>query len=336
MNKFYFHFLHPGKEFEYKKRKRAMSIYDINLNTPYKSGYIHPIIEDGVWGVRFGNEHPTHKKKFILQKGHYIHNDTDVNINTMLSNVTKDEYLYFWGEWEPQSFFKLTNFNNENFPSQIHYPFFVNKDLTGGIGCHSTDPYVYNNFYYTHCKQGLFSQPKRLDKYLKSKDLEMIIFGYEFPFSVKPNQYIIDTLIVVDKKQSHSSFVSPKSNIFDITNYYWGKHPDLSNYKGYRYDNPEKNVFSFVPCIPFKNNKILNRPFLDTYKYGLQKPGARTGGKPIPLMNNNELIDIWVNIVKDIFEQKWSLGVQITEPFEFPNYQDAYKHFLTIKKSLKI
>lgn len=323
-------FLHPGVEADLKYKK-PVSIKDVHMYTD--KHFVFPLIENREIGVRYWNKYPHHKKKFLISQGKFIKdlpfdNLTDLIINNLEKSVYNN-CISFWGEWEPQSFFKFTNSDIEESPKQVHFPFFIEYTPPNNGRCHSTDPYVFGKrFLYTHCLQGPREDgtDKRTDRYLKSPNLKMILFGYEFPFSTDPDDFILDTLIVIDKTKEKEKF-EKHSKIFELANL---RFTNIYNFKyqGIMY-NDYKGIFSFVPCKIYNKEELFyrNDARLNWKSFGLQKPGARQGLTEIDTFSDDDLILFWKKIVKVLIDNNINLGVDIDEPKYFHNYIDAWTYY---------
>lgn len=332
-------FLHPGKEADIHPNG-AVSIN--NVHRYISSHYVFPITENQTLGVRFWNTYPKHKKKLLISEGKYISKLPFEKIDDLTfydyNKMIENNSISFWGEWEPQSFFSLINSQLEASPKQIHFPFFIDYTPVKNGFFHSTDPYVFGKlFYYTHCLQGPRDdgEPKQTDRYLKSDDLTMILFGYEFPFSTKPDEFILDTLLVINKDCEIQN-LSGYSKIFELANYRFTN--DLHcKYTGIMYDNSQ-DIFSFVPTKVYNKSDLFNRneAKLNWSKLGLQKPGARQGLTKIGDFSNLELIIFWKKIVSSIIGNGLSLGVEIIEPKHFTDYQEAWQFYNSTNNKCKI
>ncbi len=236
-------------------------------------------------------------------------------------------------------FFMKVNSSKKSAPHHIHYPFFIDFDSFTGTGCHSTDPFVFDKFYYAHCLQdyNTLGRPKPLRKYLTDSNLSLILLGYEYPFgSLSVTDFILDTVIVIDK----GKLISSPSHIFQLSNLRFTNSSN-SLYVGKNLDINSMSIFSFSPCKSISTGLLFrNYLSLSISKFNLKTPGARTGGKDLNkpsyanddrtyYCDDNNVIEFWIKLVNELFRNNISLAVQINEPELFNDYISAFNHFNT-------
>lgn len=208
-----------------------------------------------------------HKRKFLKNPGKYLEN-----------NCSKDSDLVFWGEWEPQSdIIQHFGENIQGYPKSLHQPYYSNSHNKKGL--QNTDPFVFgSNFHYVFCYQDQFPQLKSL------KRGSIILFG-----SQKSGKFILDTVFVVDKyydltldSNSHTEKIkSQVSSVYaDVSlSQIIDRNSKCSNssqnncakgsvfrlYFGATVENSVDGMFSFFPCLPYKENMIqgFERPVID-------------------------------------------------------------------------
>lgn len=295
-------FSHSGQELNLSRRSRKKGL-------AYK--FDSPVLDTG---IRFWNKEPSHKRKFIKHQGWYLK-----NIGNSFDPKPKKAELCFWGEWEPQSLFKLTGNRYSRTPSlphAIHYPFFS----TRGIGRHNTDPFVFGeHFYYTNCKQNTYRILRTLNKGT------VIIYGSE----KNKTDFIIDTLFVVDKCETVTDYhlkptIYPTILRKATLDLHRGLPNNMKLYKGKMYDftkhysESEPYTFCFVPCKVNCDLVGFERPVIDWQKFNLQKPGAGTVTRKV---NYSSEGNFWHDLVAEIIKQGFSLGVK----FEMPLNNDIEK-----------
>ena len=168
-------FTHPGREYIPLSRKRDDNV----LFTK----------SDRSEGIRFWNQLPSHKRKFIKIKSSYIDSLNDKHL--------KKSQITFWGEWEAQSKFKKTpNTSDNDLPFYIHIPFLDESEIL--LGAHNTDPFVFGeNFWYTNCKQWRNKFLRKLSNY------SIILFGTE-----RANGFNLDTVFVVKESFSQNEVLN--------------------------------------------------------------------------------------------------------------------------------
>lgn len=289
-------FSHPGKELEIKRNSRKNECLYLFHTTNS--------------GIRFWNNEKYHKRKFLKHEGWYLE-----NIGETFDPHPKRGELYFWGEWEPQSEFKLTGnpySTQPSLPHAIHKPIFSKQ----GKGKHNTDPFVFGeHFYYTNCKQ---KQTGNGQKMLNLPKFSIILFGSE----KNKTDFVIDTVFVVDTSETIKNYKTHKNNYPNILReatidlngglqnwhkLYRGKMYNFHNH----YSNENPYIFCFFPCKVGCDITGFERPTIDWKKFGLQKPGAYTVLKEIRYSSE---ISFWNNIVEEIIKQGFSLGIKLEMP----------------------
>jgi len=277
-------FTHPGAQMRFKLGK----------------GY-HKSTNGSIY--REWNKEPQHKRKFICNKGKYLH--------TTESKTPISDDILFWGEWEGHSWFEPLSGGSVIMPNGIHYPFFNPKEPS-----QNTDPWVYGNeFIYAVCKQ----VSSRL---LLAKD-SVIIFGTEYK-----DHFAVDTVFVIDK---YTPAETLKANPSVVTDLYWSATINRLNaeyplpgsknrvYKGKMWQSGLKELYSFVPCKPLSSNgkkgfQRLSLPHEWAQKeLGFQKPGARTVCSTRHT-GIEKATEVWNIIVKECIRQEYKLGVSFDEP----------------------
>lgn len=254
-------------------------------------------------GVRYWNNLDNHKRKFISHPGWFVDPLNAQPIKTDLN---------FWGEWEPQSRFELTDKKNRpELPNAIHYPMISSR----GLGKHNTDPFVFgDHFYYTNCKQ---KQTRAGKKMLSLSHNSIIIFGSE----KNKSKFLIDTVFVVDNSESMLQY-KMHPNLYPNT--LRKATLDLNGgldywhvlYKGKMYDialsfkENLNSTFCFVPCKTAKESILFERPEIDWKKFNLQKPGA---GSVLYEIKSTSKTSFWNDLVTEITKQGFSLGIRFDD-----------------------
>lgn len=286
---------HPGKEIKinFKSRKRHSDDYYFLANSN----------NEGVrlWNRCIINEKSnSHKRKFIEHIGKFIEN---------IENPTEESgVLRFWGEYEGYSRFFLLDRKMHtpywNSPYAVHMPFFYKKNIND----QNTDPFIFGEtFYYAVCKKANL-------KNLNPGDL--ILFGSEF--GKRGNEkFYLDTLFVVDKelpsiidnKVFDYIYIESTLNRIGLSKDSFGVMPI---HTGLKFSLNRPNLYSFVPSR-MAHFETFGRPVIDTLKYGLQKPGARTGSKSRILDNSESIQAIWKSLAYDVINQGFVLGTHFNK-----------------------
>jgi hypothetical protein len=268
---------------------------------PFKLGKGYRQIANNI--IREWNNDNVHYRKFIQNNGYYIDGLKDLH--------PKQAELYFWGEWEGNSFFNPFPRNNYTiFPNGLHKLF----HSTAIKGIQNTDPYIYgDDFKYCVCKQ-----KGRLTN-LTSDDL--ILFGTVVP---SLNKFYIDTVFVI---KDHNSSVNVqttggvnysqvyKEETLEQLNEYL-KMPTFPNDNRVYHSKTwwdDNDYFSFVPCKLDYNSVGFERLFIDLNNPTFQLSSNPTGKS---YLSNCQLSsqDLWKEIVKISIEQGFVLGVKFDEP----------------------
>ena len=74
----------------------------------------------------------------------------------------------------------------------------------------------------------------------------------------------------------------------------------------------DSSIFSFFPA-KLSDNNSFGRPVIDTIRFGLKKPGARTGSKSSLLKINENISSIWESIATEVINQGFVLGTHANQ-----------------------
>jgi len=268
---------------------------------PFKIGKGYRQIANSI--IREWNNDNVHYRKFIQNNGHYIDGLNDLN--------PKQAELYFWGEWEGNSFFNpFSRANNRILPNGLHKLF--HSTVIKGI--QNTDPYIYgDNFKYCVCKQTGRLTNLFLD--------DLILFGTVVP---SLNKFYIDTVYVIkDHDTSTNVQVTGGANYSKVykeetleqLNQYLKKPTFTNNNRVYHSKTwwDDKEFFSFVPCKLSYDNIGFERLFLDLNNQIFQLSRNPTGKSFLGRCRLSPK-DLWKEIVKISKEQGFKLGVKFDEP----------------------
>lgn len=253
--------------------------------------------------IREWSNDNVHFRKFIQNYGHYV--DGLKNLNP------KQAELYFWGEWEGNSFFNpFPRANHTVLPNGLHKLFHstVNK------GIQNTDPYIYgDNFKYCVCKQ-----TGHLTNLILN---DLILFGTVVP---SLNKFYIDTVFVIKDHNSSANVQATcgvtfsqvyKEETLEQLNEYLKVPTYANNNKVYQSKTwwDDKEYFSFVPCKLDYNSVGFERLFIELSNQTFQlsrNPSGKSFLSNCPLTSQ----DLWKEIVKISIEQGFVLGVKFDEP----------------------
>lgn len=253
--------------------------------------------------IREWSNDNVHFRKFIQNSGHYVDGLKDLN--------PKQAELYFWGEWEGNSFFNpFPRANHTLFPNGLHKLF----HSTVNIGIQNTDPYIYgDNFKYCVCKQTGHLTNMILN--------DLILFGTVIP---SLNRFYIDTVFIIKDHNSSANVQATggvtfsqvyKEETLEQLNEYLKVPTYANNNKVYQSKTwwDDKEYFSFVPCKLDYNSVGFERLFIELSNQSFQLSRNPTGKS---FLRNCSLSsqDLWKEIVKISIEQGFVLGVKFDEP----------------------
>lgn len=205
-----------------------------------------------------------HRRKFLHAKGAYIKDGTE----------TKENDIYFWGEWEPKSkvsIFKKPiegakpHFINEpvvkiNESEQLVIPKTILKEEEGSVKEFipvNTDPFVFgkDEFYYSCCMQ--LSKKGNKTQMQDLKPGSIILFGSNINHYRKSNSNInqekepkpyfaLDTVFVVGDNQKTYSINSYSE---DLGSFPPEHYCDIMNFKGWKESlNSTGNEIELAGC----------------------------------------------------------------------------------------
>lgn len=276
---------------------------------PFKLGKGYRNI--GTHIIREWNNDNVHFRKFIQNNGHFV--------NGLGYSQSIQTDLYFWGEWEGNSFFEpFPKADNSMLPNGLHKPF----HSTTIRGIQNTDPYIYGkDFKYCVCKQTGQLCSLLLD--------DLILFGSTVPSLGK---FYIDTAFVVKDFESSSSVQSTggvsysqvyKEETLDQLNEYLKPLTNTNNNKIYKSKTwwDDKEYFSFVPCKETEDNYGFERLFILLNNRDFQLSSYPTGKSFLKRTSLNSK-ELWQKIVELCYEQGFYLGIK----FEEPSFNDCLQN----------
>lgn len=278
----------------------------IQLNHPghqksFRLGHGYRQINNQI--IREWSNDNVHFRKFIQNNGHYVNSLKDLN-------PTQAD-LYFWGEWEGNSFFNpFPRANYRILPNGLHKPF----HSTFIRGSQNTDPYIFgDNFKYCVCKQS-----GRLTNLLLD---DLILFGTVVP---SLNKFYIDTVYVIKDNNSSANVQATdgvnysqvyKGETLEQLNEYLKTPTYKNNNKVYHSKTwwDDNDYFSFVPCKLSYDKVGFERLFIELSNQTFQLSRNPTGKSFLQRCSLSSQ-DLWNEIVKISLEQGFKLGVKFDEP----------------------
>lgn len=244
-----------------------------------------------------------HHRKYMVRSGRVA----DLSSN----KIIREDQLFFWGEYEPASFWSLfprgsslaKAVNDVLIPVGSQYHNIPQVNAAGS--CYNTDPYVYGReFYYTCCKRLSNNQYNPND---------VVLFGCirTMPGSGVYDLFDLDTVLVVKEERKITQF-DPMSNFYkaSIVPLLLSNEPIHSVIVGKTFT--ERSVpFSFVPSLSNKtlvSKGIGIKPTINLRSIGIQCPKV---GRGTILPNNQAGIGEWQKILQAV--QGFELAVEFDE-----------------------
>lgn len=273
-----------------------------------------------------------HQRKYLCTTGAYIKNGEKIEV--------KENKIYFWGEWEPES--EVTSIVNQEpdhdngaYPNFIHKPFLrLNESgqlIKGDKNSTptNTDPFVFgeDGFYYSYCMQSI--------KTLQELDPgSIILFGSTINRNTPDAYFALDTVFVVGPNENKLKYnINSDLNELkefatkyycDIMNYKASgnnsncscnknksegceKESDFTCYRGASYDNPINGMYSFAPCkIGLEGEKGFERviltkdSFKDIFDEAIISNNNSQGVNYTETNNIQKNFDIWAKLCEII------------------------------------
>ncbi len=211
--------------------------------------FIHPGGEHAPdqGNVRTWNQGP-HRRKFLTCPG-----ITELD--------RREQELVFWGEWEPPSeVVEEIDRPLKNGPRYIYRPYWIRPHSFRGL--QNTDPFVFDGFYYSICKQTRSTGRTQL-RYLEPGSV--ILFG-----SHLRGEFVLDTVFVVKGHVDHTNRnycevlhgkVPEHYPTVALAPFYASRPRDAQScadatelrlYFGATVDDPVDGMFSYFPCQAYR------------------------------------------------------------------------------------
>lgn len=274
---------------------------------PHPGGEHGPDADGGAL-KRWERDTNDHARKFMVAPGAW-RDDPD--------GPTHQGEVVFWGEWEAESTVGTIVSRVAGEPRWLHRPFFegVQAAPTDAVR-QNTDPFVFGDrFLYTYCRQPGNRKLRKL------ADGSLILFG-----SKKNQRFVLDTVFVVAESLDHTreTYVdvaaSRTSEVFLLTTLdpmYEQGTKGCRLYFGATADGPINGMFSFVPCVPAREERTFARPAIDLPE-PLVNPNRTQQAGTINVVDPDELSELWHRVVAQVSEQGCALGVSVALPGRRP------------------
>lgn len=298
--------------------------------------YTHPggthnlSVKERKTGVKQWNYANGHRQKFVNTFGDCI----DEN-----GNITYNQNLLFWNEWEPLStMHPIDRFEGVGvMPPCVHRPIlevdengiaispkYDGKTYTShGVKYprirQNSDPFIYDEkFHYCRCKQRSFTTLKNMDHG------SLMLFGSTISKERGGPYYVIDTVFVVEQskpyyareyKRDLGDYVS--DDYAQIIGFEQTEHPEVqfSLYKGANPQNPINGMFSFVPCkrctgelVGFPKVRIDSERMNALLNKQIIVDNLNCSPKYTLIENPDDCKLIWDEVRKQVHEQGFLLG----------------------------
>lgn len=252
-----------------------------------------------------------HRRTFMRRPGRYIQ-----------GGDCREADLLFWGEWEPESkVLRRIKEPVEEGPRYVYDPYY-NVPVTCR-GLQNTDPFVFDGFRYSICRQYTKRGPTQL------RDLErgsVVLFG-----SHLGGRFVLDAVFVVAGHVDHNAAnyrevlaglvpsayedvtLAPLYASSELRAQYGCENPGRSFrlYWGATYDEPVDGMYSFFPCTQYEERTT-----------GFARPQVEMKGISNGLKQNFKLTPVdgeaakrnWAHVVGQVTERGLVLGVWAEMP----------------------
>lgn len=290
-----------------------MSSFKLCILTFYHPGPEHKPNNENMINWNTGK----HKRKYLKVSGKYI--------DCLDKENVYEDQLFFWGEWEPESYAGKIDNPVEEGPSYIYLPFY--RVTPNYDDLEKTDPYVFGeDFCYTVCLQHEKRQNRMVSKQPRFLKLgSLILFG-----SLLGKNFVLDTVFVVsgvsvdhsrkNYREKLIEFVTP--GYFDVVLkplYQNPKHAtdvSFNLYKGVNYYERSNygGMFSFVPCLPGPEGEVgFARPVI-TLPDELISCDQNQNFKARKDVSVKYVAKMWKEVVQQVLDAGLKLGIYFEEP----------------------
>jgi hypothetical protein len=140
--------------------------------------------------------------------------------------------------------------------------------------------------------------------------------------AVARERFVLDSALVVGESVAHTSSdyvdtAAPRVNhMFRETTldpmYQQGKR-GCRLYLGATAEHPTNDMFSFVPCLPAREERTFARPAIDL-PVPLIKVGRTQQAGTTPIGDASQLRELWHRVVAQVVEHGCALGVRVGLP----------------------
>ena len=247
-----------------------------------------------------------HRRKFLDLDGSWVRH--------WKSEEICEGKLWAWGEWEPESrLLRRFGSGDAGMPRYLWQPMWQPKRDYRGL--HNTDPFIFDGFYYTNCKQDSLPGLRQLGRG------SVIAFG-----SMKKPDWVVDTVLVVGDYVDHTdenykgllTGEVPQSLWNATLATYEGKEFDCRRlYRGATHDEPVDGMFSFFPCLPADQSTPFPRPKIklptDYFNRNLSQGAKGCAVHANPLAETT-VRELWQCIAEQVVSQGLLLGVCASSP----------------------
>lgn len=255
-----------------------------------------------------------HRRKFLALPGCWSDGD-----------ISHSGDMWAWAEWEPESeVIRELSQPDPTYPRYLWRPYYARKPAVAYRDLHNTDPFIYDGFYYTNCKQA--STPA-LEGLRHLGQGSVIVFGSKFRGS-----WVLDLVLVVGEYIDHHvsnyqallvgrvpppyfhiTLAPTYANARDFNNGDWR----FRLYRGATVDAPLNGMFSFFPCVAAGTEVGFPRPAITLPKeyftpgLALGAKGHRMRARAVPA---DEIQDLWESVRDQVLYQGLMLGTYAAMP----------------------
>lgn len=245
-----------------------------------------------------------HARKFLELDGRWLEGER-----------IADGRLRAWAEWEPES--KLIPWLSsgvKGHPQYLWDPYWVRR--SSPVGYHNTDPFIYDGFYYTDCKQ---EHAKGLKSLARGS---VIVFG-----SATGGDWVLDTVLVVRDIVDHNVDNYKEKLHNRVPNSYWDvtldtTYPDFLPrarrlYIGATHREPINGMYSFFPCIEARGDDGFLRPSINLPNQYFTRnllQGMKGHAADAPSVAESEIKKMWLSVVEQVKSQGLNIGVEARSP----------------------
>ena len=248
-----------------------------------------------------------HRRKFLVSRGRTV----DAKGRTQYEGP-----LTFWGEWEPPSTITKRWPREDQLPTVLHEPYWVDRPAVPNQ--QNTDPWVFGpHFLYCNCKQLTpHGRPSALQDLAPGS---LALFG-----STLGNQFVLDTVLVVEKALAN---FRPVDGIKTGTEAFQNctirslaalepkkRTANFTIYAGATPERPYDSMFSFTPALRATDSfQRFRRPSIRIP--GIINALSRQSPRGLAVaVNSGQTREVWQEVVSQVSAHGLELGTHLQTP----------------------